>query len=1203
MVRSLLLTFAMLLGASGVILAQQTFLKGKVTDDKEDLIGASIKVLRGTDFVRGAATDVDGNFRIPLDPGSYTVEVSYSGYQTQQQTGVQVLSGKINELNFKMSTNILSEVVVTAYKVPLIEKDKTSTGQTLTSDQIKNLPTRSINAIVATTAGTSSVDGGAVTIKGSRSNATNYYIDGVRVSGTPPPVQDIEQLSVITGGLGAEFGDVTGGVISVVTKGPASDYHGAVEVENSHGLDPYGWLLATANVSGPIIKRKSADGKSSKTLLGFRLSGQYHKQDEDGPSALPVYYVKPDQLDWLESHPLTTKPGFVPFSTASFYTNDSVDALRARPYERRTDIDLTGKLDFRFTDNIDFSVTGTYRDSRNLVDGGSTLGAATWDILNAHRNPTQFSQRYRTLARFRHRLGSNPTDGTASKSAISNAYYTLQFGFERGSSRISDRIHGDNYFDYGYIGRFNFEWVPTFESGDLGVEHVDYGRRFLGYQAGYLGAGDQIITPNPVLNNYNNSFGTAQYDNFEYRNGRFSTVYDDVWGFYSNVGQVFNRVNRGQADIITIQANSGFDLKLGRSGVHNIQFGLLQEQRVERSWSLSPIGLWQLAEQNVNSHFNGLNKDKISFYYTEGQIVDEPIFAPKVAANEDFSFYQKVRESINHPIDSFLSVTSLSPSQLSLDMFSSRELTDFGVLGYYGYDYTGKAQTSDFTFADFFSHRNERGVRDFPVAPLRPLYQAAYIKDKFQIDEMIFSLGMRVERFDLNTQVMRDEYSLYQIMNARDFHGTVNGAGQKPANVGDDYKVYVTEQQGNEVKAYRNGNTWYFADGAQANDGNLIFGGGVVRPYLQDVITGGNIKDPRFDYRTSFEDYKPQIAWLPRIAVSLPISDIANFFAHYDVLVQRPPDNWQVTPLNYFGFYDSAPRNNANLKPEKTIDYEVGYQQKLNDFSALKFSAYYKELRSMIQSRNVLYVPNIGRYESFGNLDFGTVKGFTWQYDLRRKGNIEMRLAYTLQFADGTGTDANSQRGLSSRGNIRTIYPLGYDERHNVAATIDYRYFSGAEYNGPRIGGLDILSNFGINMQITGASGRPYTANARPIRLSSQGIVGSLNGNRLPWRFNVDLRVDKTVNITKGKNPLALNVYLRVANLLNRKNVIGVYRYTSSPTDDGWLSDPEGQLFVNSIEETGASRQAFLDSYSWMVNNPGNFTLPRRIYVGASFAF
>ena len=246
----------MLLSA-GAVLAQ-TALQGKVTDEKgEGLIGATVKVLKGSEIVRGTITDYDGNYRVsPLDPGTYTVEISYTGYSTQTVTGVRVISNQINFLDKQMAEGlVLGEAVITAFKVPLIEQDKTQGGQTLTSDQIKNLPTRSVNAIVATTAGTSSVDGGDVNIKGSRSNATNYYIDGIRVSGSMPPVQDIEQLQVVTGGLGAEYGDVTGGVISLITKGPASEYHGAIETETSHGLDPYGWLLTTANLSGPIWKK------------------------------------------------------------------------------------------------------------------------------------------------------------------------------------------------------------------------------------------------------------------------------------------------------------------------------------------------------------------------------------------------------------------------------------------------------------------------------------------------------------------------------------------------------------------------------------------------------------------------------------------------------------------------------------------------------------------------------------------------------------------------------------------------------------------------------------------------------------------------------------------------------------------------------------------------------------------------------------
>lgn len=1200
MVRSLLFTFAMLLCTFGVALSQSTVLVGTVIDDsKVGLIGASVKASKGTDFVRGAITDMDGAFRLSLDPGTYDIEISYTGYQKQQITGVQVLTGRINNLpEVTMSNNVLTEVVITSYKVPLIEQDKTSGGQILTSDQIKNLPTRSVNAIVATTAGTTSIDGGAVNIKGSRSNATNYYIDGIRVSGSTPPVQDIEQLSVITGGLGAEYGDVTGGVISIITKGAASEFHGAIEAETSEGLDPYGWRLLTANMSGPILKKKMADG-SRRSIIGFRLSGQYNYQKDDDPPALPVYRAKADQLQHAVEHPLRILNGRV-ISTAETFTQDSVEELRYNPYQNRTDIDVTGKLDFRLSENIDFSVTGTYKNVEDLIDGGGG-----WRLLNGQNNPTQFNNRYRGLARLRHRLGSSSPDANDTKKvAISNASYQLQFGFERGTGHIGDKLHGTNIMDYGYIGRFDFDYIPVAGPRPDGkIAHLDNLELFKGYTASNVNTG---------LAAYNEFANAEFYDSYLSQNGRFSDTYDDIWsGMYPNANMIYNRYNKSEADVLTISASAGFDLKLGKSGVHNIQFGLINEQRTERSWTVAPRGLWNLANQTANIHFNGVDTNKvIGRFWDErwspiiGDSIDQ--FANLTVDLPDKKFYKKVREGLGLGIDEWVNVNELTPDQLSLSMFGARELNDEGLIGYYGYDYLGNKLDNGITFKDFFTSVDKDGVRDFPVAPLQPLYQAAFLKDKFSFNKMIFSLGMRVERFDLNTKVMKDIYSLYQVMDAKTAYATVPGLGTRPANVGDDFKLYVTGPNSTEVKAFRKDNTWYYADGTQANDGNVIFGGGVVTPLLLDTVKGDDILDPRFDPDNSFEDYTPQVNWLPRLAFSFPISEDANFFAHYDVLVQRPPSNWQITPLNYVYFYtaDRTPANNANLLPERVVDYEVGFQQKLNQNSAIKFSAYYREQRDMIQRRLIQYVPVIGRYETYGNIDFGTVKGFTWQYDMRRSLNTEIRLAYTLQFADATGSGADSQRGLTRLGNLRNLFPLDFDERHNLSAIIDYRYDEGKRYNGPRIGNKDILANFGINLQVSAASGRPYTATLRAERFGGSGTLGAINGNRLPWRFNADLRVDKTFSLSKGdKRPLNLNIYLRVSNLLNRKNILGVYTTTGSPTDDGYLASAEGQSVVNGLSTQGVNTQAYLDAYSWTVRNPNNFTLPRRIYVGAAFEF
>ncbi len=1211
MVRSLLLALMLLFGWSAV--EAQTFLKGKVTDleTKEELIGASVKVLKGTAIARGAITDATGDFRIPLDPGTYTVEVSYTGFQTQSIQGVQVLTGALNELSIEMSTNTtLIGVDIIEYKVPLVKQDQTSGGQTLTSETIKNLPTRSVNAIVATTAGTTSIDGGEVSIKGSRSNGTNYYVDGIRVSGSTVPVQDIEQLQVVTGGLGAEYGDVTGGVISILTKGPASEFNGYAEVENSHGLDPYGWLLATANVSGPLIKKKASEGKPGRTIVGFRLSGQYNTQKDDDPPALRVArakgkYLGSDKpfgsqfeegsvLDYLQQHPLSQNRGTI-LNTAESYTNDSVDLMRYRPFEGRRDIDLTGKLDFRLTEKIDVSFTGTYRDTRNQFTPGG-YGDGHWQVLNSHNNPTRYDQRKRVLGRFRHRLGDPEREGK-SRFGIANASYQVQFGYERGNSRVSDPRHGNNYFNYGYLGKFNYELDTVIfpVSGEL--THVGYGEIFTSFESGGI---------NPGLEAYNEFANPENINSYPVQNGRFSNVYDDIWsGMHANINRVYNQVQKSEDDIFTLNASTNFDLKLGRTGTHNIQFGLLNEQRVSRSWDLRPSSLWDLARQLANRHHNGLcdTCPPIEIKIVEGIPVE--INPYLIAPQSDARFYKELRKSLGVSEQVWINPLQLTPDQLRLDMFSAQELTDLdgGRLTYRGYDYLGNRLGGGFTFNDFFTSRDAEGVRNFPVAPLTPLYQAAYIKDKFNFNKMIFSLGMRVERFDLNTRVLKDPYSLYEMMDAKTYFNKFGG--NRPGTVGDDFKVYTVDGENNPgLVGFRQGDVFYTAEGVQVNDPTVIFPGGAVKPIYLNTGDANNIRSENFDPNSAFKDYTPQVNWLPRLAFSFPINKDANFFAHYDVLVQRPPSNWEVTPLNYYYFYVNGrtPVNNANLRPERVVDYEVGFQQKLNDVSALKFSAYYRELRDMIQERVFNYVPVIGRYNTSDNIDFGTVKGFTTQYDLRRVKNIQMQVAYTLQFADGTGSSSTSQRGL--RQQLRTIYPLDYDERHSIAGIFDYRYDDGKKYTGPEINGKQILANFGVNMQFNAVSGRPYTQRLRPDRFGASGNTGTINGNRLPWRANVDLRVDKTFSLNAtGKNPLDINVYLRVANLFDRRNVTNVYEYTGSPTDDGYLATNEGLSSISALESQGRSTNAYYASYSWSMLNPNNFTLPRRIYVGASFGF
>ena len=80
------------------------------------------------------------------------------------------------------------------------------------------------------------------------------------------------------------------------------------------------------------------------------------------------------------------------------------------------------------------------------------------------------------------------------------------------------------------------------------------------------------------------------------------------------------------------------------------------------------------------------------------------------------------------------------------------------------------------------------------------------------------------------------------------------------------------------------------------------------------------------------------------------------FFAHYDILTQRPSSSGRMNPYDYLYIASrSSGIQNPNLLPEKTIDYEVGFTQALTDHSAITISAFYRNLQDMIQATRINY--------------------------------------------------------------------------------------------------------------------------------------------------------------------------------------------------------------------------------------------------------
>jgi hypothetical protein len=264
-------------------------------------------------------------------------------------------------------------------------------------------------------------------------------------------------------------------------------------------------------------------------------------------------------------------------------------------------------------------------------------------------------------------------------------------------------------------------------------------------------------------------------------------------------------------------------------------------------------------------------------------------------------------------------------------------------------------------------------------------------------------------------------------------------------------------------------------------------------------------------------------------------------------------------------------------------------------------------MRNQVQVKRLTGADPNPNYLSYTNIDFGTVKGLTIAYDLRRTGNVRLSANYTLQFANGTGSNSESQKTMVSSGqpNLRTMTPLTYDQRHAVKASIDYRYDGGKKYNGPKftkkIKGTDkvktilLLENTGLNVTFNGSSGTPYTKRD----FNENTIVGQLNGSRLPWQFWIDAQINKAFMLKIGSRMLDLNVYLSVLNVLNTQNIRAVYGTTGNPNDDGYLTNPKYQAQINSYEDP----QSYRDLRSVSTDSPYNYSLPRRIRLGLELNF
>lgn len=1182
-------------------------LKGQVTDAKtgETIPQANIIVKDNAgNMITYGTADFDGNFNInPIAPGTYNIEVSSLSYAKITLRDVKIQPNSPTFRDFKMSeaTEELDEVVI-EYQAPMIDKGKSST--VTSAEDIINMAARGTGAIAAQAAGVTQDANGNIQIRGARAEGTVYFIDGVKVRGSVNiPQAAIQQQEVISGGLPAQYGDALGGIVSTTTRGPQGEFFGSAEILTSTPFDDYHFNLAALTVGGPLWKNKK-----DQPIIGFLLSAEFQYNLEPRPASVPYIEVDEDYLADLEANPLQINPsGQSIFYRSEFTTEDNLSDVNARKNSFNNEFRITGNVQVKTSKSTNLTLGGRF------VYSDDKAASYANHVFNYNTNLNTLSSDWSAYARFQQQFTAN----NDSKNLIKNAYYSIQVDYSRNFRETTDGRYGTDFFKYGHVGKFDLVTVPIHVFGQDSATGFE-GFRFVGNAP--VGVQFEQGPYNTVRGNYTSQyfdlaeeFGALRPNTIEQLIGNAIPVNGtgprSVYGLFGSPGGIQGNYSKTQNSQFRVTASTNFDIK-----DHSLIVGIEYEQRSDRFYTVAASGLWtqmRLLQNIPNSQLdlenpilvrdaNGVYQDTINYNY---------LYSPTDASR----FNESVRSAIglNPKGTEQININSLDPSLFSLDFFSADELVNPGgtqYVNYFGFDYTGEVLNTQPTISDFFTARDADGALSRPVGAFQPIYIAGYVQDQFSFRDLTFNVGVRIDRFDLNQEVLKDPFVLFPTYRVRDLGATnlsSEAIADVPASVGGDYVVYVNSNDisNASIVGYRNpeNNQWFDQFGDPLIDPQDLSdaAGGGIKPLLVTQLSD----DPESQSTLtseSFKDYEPQTVVMPRIAFNFPITDEALFIAHYDLLAQRPSAGIsRLNPFSYLNLINSdnaGVLNNPDLRPQKTTEYELGFKQVLTERSALKISAFYRELRDLLQTTAFAQAFPI-TYVAYGNLDFGTVKGFTLEYELRRTKNFQLDANYTMQFADGTGSGTQSGLALANAGqpNLRYILPLSYDRRHQMTVRMDYRFSSGARYDGPVWWNKRVLESSGINITMNALSGEPYTKRI-DFRSNAQ-IDGQINGARLPWQVTFDARINKLFRLKKGNR--SIEVYFQILNLFDTQNITSVYAFTGSPSDDGFLSSTAAQAQITQQ----ANSQAYVDLYNRNVNSPFNFSLPRQIRLGIGYNF
>jgi hypothetical protein len=246
-------------------------LSGTVRDQSGGVLPAANISIRNvaTGVTRALKTDTAGFYSAPnLLPGSYEITAAAPGFSSEVQNGVVLTVGAEQVLNFALQVGQVTQAVQVTAEAPTVQLASSAISAVVSATTVRELPLngRSWTDLAALQPGVSGVNaiqtdfaaggdrgnrgfGSQISVAGDRPEQNNYRLDGVSINdfnnaapgsvlGGDLGVDAVQEFSVLTSNVSAEYGLTSGGVINAITRSGTNQFHGdAYEFLRNDALD------------------------------------------------------------------------------------------------------------------------------------------------------------------------------------------------------------------------------------------------------------------------------------------------------------------------------------------------------------------------------------------------------------------------------------------------------------------------------------------------------------------------------------------------------------------------------------------------------------------------------------------------------------------------------------------------------------------------------------------------------------------------------------------------------------------------------------------------------------------------------------------------------------------------------------------------------------------------------------------------------